>query len=204
MGNNMAAKKLIRKITCSRKYSCFVSIENVDNKPVLKFDFRIKSYQVCNYGWKEYQFPENIVINDKLYLDEELKNHLLKILSGFADTGYLENDEQQLTSRGFSYNELMDLKNRVISVQQSSANGSFIWFGCSSKIHKDAYVKEGDNLVKYEYPRGDVLVNERLHLSIPNTRKLIKAINELWKLNEVNILEKELAVNSPNKKPNKI
>jgi len=194
-------KPKINKITCCYKNPCFISMEKIDGKDVLKLDFRVTGYKVCNNGWKDYDFPKNAIINDKLYLDEQMKNQLLQAFDVFLKTGYL-NHHYPKTQRGFSYNEWMDVKGNSIHVQDSSAaSAAYIWFGGEVG---DVMIPTENGVEKYKYPEGDVLVSSRMHLSINKVKKLKEIIQKQWILNEVKKLDEALPINASTKNSLKI
>jgi hypothetical protein len=195
------AKVKINKITCCYGHPCFISIDNIDGKDVLKLDFKIKTFKVLNQGWKELPFPDNIIINDKLYLDEKMKDQLINALDVFINTGYLNNHYKK-TERGFSYNEWTDVKGNKIHIQDSSvATDAYIWFGGTVE---NVFIPTENGLEKYKFPEGDLLIEDRMHLNITKVKKLKEIIQKQWIMNEVKNLDKELPVNLKAKNKNKI
>jgi hypothetical protein len=195
------AKAKINKITCCYGHPCFISIDNIDGKDVLKLDFNIKTYKILKQGWKELPFPENIVINDKLYLDEKMKDQLINALDVFIKTTYLSTIYPK-TERGFSYNEWTDVKGNKIHIQDSSAaTDAYIWFG---GVVEDVFIQTENGLEKYKFPEGDLLIEDRMHLNISKVKKLKEIIQKQWIMNEVKNLDLALPVNSKSKKTNKI
>lgn len=185
----------MKKVTCKYGLSCQVSVEKLDNQHVLKLDFNIKEYKICiiGQGWQDYMFPENIVINDKLYLDSDTKDKLLEIFDHFIETQYLHLPDAKQNARGFSYLDLTDIKGNPISIQASSAAmESCIWFGAQIK---DICVDEGGQLVPYKFPAGDPLVSGRMHLNISKVKQLRNAIVTEWD----KFLEKEANPKQKNK-----
>lgn len=62
------------KLTCSYGKTAFISMIKENNEPIMVIDMNIKDY-VIHIGSDagEYNFPGNVVINDKLYLNQQLK-----------------------------------------------------------------------------------------------------------------------------------
>lgn len=197
------AKSKINKLTCCYKHPCFISMEKLNGKDILKLDFRIKTYKLFNpgKGWTEHNFPSNIIIKDKLYLDEKMKDQLINALDIFIKTGYLNNDYKK-TERGFSYNEWSDVKGNKIHIQDSSAaSAAYIWFGGQVE---NVFVPTENGMEEFKFPEGDVLIEDRMHLNIPKVKKLKEIIQKQWIMNEVKNLDQELPVNAPTKNKLKI
>lgn len=169
----------MKKITCTYGTKCSVSLTSLNGQDVLMLDFNIQDYKVCNSGWHDYKFPPNVAVNDKLFLNEEMKNKLVEMLDVFLETGSLDAPEMTRTNRGFGLVEPLDSMGNVISVQESSsAMQAKIWLGCSTK--NQAFVWKDKTLQPYEFERGDVLLQDRLHLNMSKARRLKTIINEVW------------------------
>lgn len=196
-------KPKISKITCCYKNPCYISMEKLDGKDVLKLDFRIKTYKILKQGegWVEHDFPPDIIINDKLYLDENMKNLLIKAFDVFIKTGYLNNVYLK-TERGFSYNDWKDLKGNTIHIQESSAaRDSFIWFGGKMK---DIFVPTESGMERFNFPQDDFVISDCMHLNITKVKKLKEIIQNQWMMNEVKNLNEELPINTQTKNKSKI
>ena len=175
----------MKKIKCTYGKTGFISMEKLDNKDVLQIDLNIKEFKILNQVWKDVNFPSNISINDKLYLDEALKDKIISLLDCFIATGYLADPDQTQTERGFSLLELKDLMGNTISIQESSsAEQAKIWFGCETK--NKAFLWENNALVPYEFPRGDILMEDRLHLNSSKAKRLKLAIESEWQNHFIN------------------
>jgi hypothetical protein len=149
---------------------------------VMKLDFNILYYRhlVKYEGWKKIDFPKNIVVNDKLYLDETLKDKVIEMLDCFIKTGSIRDVTEETTSRGFSIMELKDLKGNSISIQDSSAaTEAMIWFGCRTK--DQAFIDVNGKLENFQFPSGEVSLEERLHMNKKKARELKKIIKTEWK-----------------------
>lgn len=169
----------MKKTHTSRDTKCIISMDKLDNENILKIDFNIKNYKVCNLGWKDYDFPTNIVINDKLFLNEEMKNQLIKIFDLFLKEESLSAIATEQTARGFNMANFKDLMGSIISIQESSsAEEAKIWFGCRTK--NKAYQWVNSELSPYEYPKGDLLLDDRLHLNKDSIKSLKKKIEMVW------------------------
>lgn len=175
----------MKKIKCTYGTLCEVSVEKLNNQNVLKIDFNIKEFKVLQNGWQDFSFPSNVSINDKLYLDEALKDKVVSILDDFIKTGGIESINK--TKRGFTFLDIEDLMGNTISIQQSSsASEPKIWFG--SKTENKAYSWKNDKITPYIYPAGDVSIADRLHLNRTKAQQLKNAINNVWQL-QLNIEE---------------
>lgn len=167
-------------IKCTNGYVCKVYAESYEDKPALVIDFDIKTFKYCNYGWREEKFPEDVLesINDKLYLNSENIYELICALDIFIEHGYLGDVYPNKTSRGFAFVDLLDIKNKKISIQESS-NGDEgkIWFGCEIDEKMIGKFEDG-RYVKFKYPTGDVLVEDRLHLNKKTAQQLRLGILE--------------------------
>jgi hypothetical protein len=179
MQNIQSTSLNTQTITCSYGTPCIVSLEKNNNEKVLKLDFNIKQYKICNGGWKDFNFPEDIVINDVLYLNEEVKDNVIKVLDCFIETEYLRDVEHTSTNRGFALSEFKDMIGNTISIQESSAAmAAYIWFGCDTK--GKVFTQEGDKLVPYKYPSGDHLVSDRMHLNVAQCVELKEMLQDVW------------------------
>lgn len=169
----------MKKITCSYNTPCWISLECIDNQPILKIDFRIKEYKILQSGWKDCKFPDNIAINDKLYLTKDMYEKVVKVLDYYMENQTMGDSEVELTERGFSYLELTDLYGNSISIQESSsAISNKAWFGCQTK--NNAFIIKNGQAYPYEYPQGQVLVSDRLHLNKADWKKMRKAMVREW------------------------
>ena len=169
----------MKKITCTYGTQCSVSMDKLNGQDALVLCFNIRDYKICDSGWHDYQFPSNVTINDKLFLNEEMKNKVVEILDGFLETGYLNSFDVTHTSRGFGFIEPLDAMGNVISMQESSsAMEAKIWFGCETK--NQVYVWKDKTLQPYKFERGDILIQDRLHLNLAKARRLKTIINEVW------------------------
>jgi hypothetical protein len=171
----------MKRIKCTYGTQCSISIDTLNGNPVLKFDFDIKTYKICNQGWHEHSFPANVAINDKLFLNEEMKNRLIAMLDVFLETGYINDPELAKTERGFGFLEFKDLMGNIISIQDSSsAEQAKIWFGCETK--NKAFFWSDNKLVPYQFEKGDLLIEDRLHLNQNKVQRLKNIINQEWNL----------------------
>lgn len=172
----------MKKVKCSYSKEAFVSGEIIDNSPTLVIDFNINTYQVLgNGGWQEKHFPENIIINDKIYLNEELKDKILVMLDDFINNSALTLKEftNKKTARGFSHYETLDIKGNCISIQESSNVTPAVWFGTS--VEKEVYItNDKGELVNFELPKEEILISDRLHLREKNAVSLKKAMISEW------------------------
>lgn len=169
----------MKKITCRYGTDCWINLENIEGQKVLKLDFRIKNYKVCNNGWKEHSFPADIIVNDKLYLAEESLNRVVQVLDSFLEKGYLEDSQEQVTERGFSYLELKDLYGNVISIQNSSsAITDNIWFGCQTQ--NKAFILRNNEVSSYVFANYNPLISDRLHLNKTKVKSLKIALLKEW------------------------
>lgn len=167
---------------------------------LLVLDFSIKQYKVCSDGWKTVDFPTNIILNDKLYLDEKLQNQLITILDGFIKNGYLSMAEDK-TPRGFGYIKLRDTESNIISIQESSAAGDHkIWLGCEV----NRYLGDNNKEKCFDFNTRDFLIEDRLHLNKEGVRNLIQAMKYEWINHKVAILDKNLEKKPVNSLKNKI
>jgi hypothetical protein len=154
-------------------------MDTLNGEIVLKLDFNIKQYKVLTNGWKSHYFLPNTIINDSLYLNKDMTNKVIEILNGFQTTGELEPEGAEYTNRGFSFIKMKDLKGNLISIQKSStANESCIWFGCATK--DKVFLQENDKFTPYPFVKGEVLIEDRLHLNRSKTKILINAIKKHW------------------------
>lgn len=159
----------MKSIKCTNDYSCKIFAEKYEDKPALVIDFNIKKFKYCHqyYGWQDGKFPEDVweSINDKLYLNPENIYDVISALDIFIENGYLAEIYTNKTSRGFSYIDLKDIKGNVISIQESSsAMEGKLWFGCEVNEKMIGKFEDG-RYVKFKYPEGDILVEDRLHLN---------------------------------------
>lgn len=142
-----------------------------DGKSALKITVPFNSYLVMgDSGWKEIELPSNIVFPNTTVISEDDLPNLLGILQIFIDTYDLPEESQQ-TKRGFNY---LDFNN--LSLQKSSTDGNFLWFGFS--INKEDFkVDLGDGQLKrFEITYNEFVAPDRLHLSRANVSVLIQSI----------------------------
>lgn len=171
----------MKKIKCTYGKECLISMAKLKGEDVLKLDFNILTYEFSDPKWQSKIFQANIIINDKLFLNEDMKNKLQETLDIFIATGDLKNDEMKLTKRGFSLLESKDLNGNKISIQKSSsAMEPKIWLGCETK-NKAFFWKDND-LVPYVFEKGNILFKDRLHLNVSKAKKLKNIVNQVWDL----------------------
>lgn len=169
----------MKKITCTYGTKCSVSLDTLKGQDVLVLDFNIRNYKVCNSGWHDYKFPSSVAINDKLFLNEEMKIKVVEMLDVFLETGYLDSPDMTRTNRGFGVVEPLDAMGNIISIQESSsASQAKIWLGCATK--NQVFIWKDKTLQPYVFERGDVLLQDRLHLNTSKARRLKTVINEVW------------------------
>lgn len=171
----------MKEVTCNYGKTCFISTEEKDGQKLLKIDFNITSYKYCLQGWHEKSFPHNIVINDKLYLNEAMVEKLVLALDHFVKYGEIKISEQQKTDRGFAYGEFKDINDNVVHLQKSSAAMyDAMWFGCrtSDKI----LVNDNGHLKPYEFKETDHVVSDTLHMKQDKAQELKEAIVAQWSL----------------------
>ena len=96
------------------------------------------------------------------------------------------------TARGFSYDVFNDAKGTECSIQNSSASGSYIWFGLRRiepvieipdglKPVTCLHLKSGTE-INLELCEGDIVWNNRMHLSQINASEII-ALFEVFRNN---------------------
>lgn len=175
----------MQEITCSYNITCLISIEEINKIPLLKLDMNIRSYQVLDKSWITHNIPPGVMVDDKLYLDEEMKNKVCDILDCFIKKGSIQSSTNQITSRGFSYFEHEDKNGNIISIQDSSAASSpHVWFGL--KMNQHFFTLEGDKKVAFYIPHNNILLEERLHLNKSQAKMLKKAITVEWNFYNLN------------------
>ena len=76
---------------------------------------------------------------------------------------------------------------------------SKIWFGCVTK--NEVLLKKDNKTVLYEFPEGDVLLEDRLHLTKKQAKELKKAIKVEWDFYE---FDKKLPLKEKDNQRNKI
>ena len=168
-----------KKMKCTYDNECTIYNSVYKKESVLVFDFAIQKYKILNNGWKEYSFPPNIVINDKLFLNHSMIEELLNCLKVFVQTGSLES-YSDVTARGFNKLEFLDIRGSVISCQESSsAMEAKLWFGCTTE--NKVFTWKNGEIVPYEFEFGSsVLIHDRLHLNKRKANQLCKIISEVW------------------------
>jgi hypothetical protein len=173
----------MQEITCTHNNTFLIYTDKVQGQDVVVIDMNIKKYKNCNdkmkTGWQDIEFPSNVMIKDKIYLNESLKNEVVLILKQFIKEGYFNHDKIQQTERGFDYLNLKDIDGKEISVQNSSAATlDAIWFG--GRVDNVMIKKENGDIEPFTFPEGAILLGERLHLTKSLARQLIKSINDEW------------------------
>lgn len=171
----------MKKLTCSYGKTFKFSMTQINNEPIMVVDADIKDYIIhigANRG--TYNFPQTIVLNDKLYFNKKLKDELLETLDIFIRTTYIQNPEAEENSRGFKFLVPKDIYGNTISLQESSNVEPAIWFGVSLKT-SSALFWENNELKPFEYPSDDVMLLDRLHLKMKQAKQLKKLIINLWK-----------------------
>lgn len=168
------------KITCSYGKTAFISMIKENNEPIMVIDMNIKDYVIhIGHDSGEYNFPGNVVINDKLYLNQQLKNELLETLDEFIETTYIQNQEAKETARGFKYLDPKDIYGNTISIQESSNMDSAIWFGVSID-EKSVLVWRDGELQPFKYPSHHIMLKDRLHLKTVQAKEFREMIVSMW------------------------
>lgn len=171
----------MKKLTCS--YGNTFKFDMVEQKgePIMVIDANIKEYVIhVGHDAGTYDFPMTVVVNDKLYLNRQLKDELLETLDNFIETTYIQHPAAEKNARGFKCLNPTDIYGNTISIQESSNMVPAIWFGVDIKT--SAVLVWKDNQLKtFEYPSHDILLQDRLHLKMPQAKKLKKMIISLWK-----------------------
>lgn len=165
-------------IKCSNNDICEVSSIEVNNKAMLKLNLNIKSYQSMENGWKERKFPEEVLpsIKDKLIFDNNKIYEVLYILDTFINTGDIVLENTTYTNRGFSMIDLKDNLENKISIQKSSTmSEDELWFGTRVNKSEIGEIKDG-KFIPYKYSSSDVLISDRLLLTIEEAKKLRMAM----------------------------
>lgn len=170
----------MKKLTCSYgKTFKFYMVEE-KGEPILVVDCDIKQYVIhVGHDRGTYDFPHNVVVNDKLYLNKELKDQLLETLDTFIETTYIQHPDAQKTERGFKYLDPKDIYGTKISIQESSNIEAAIWFGVDIKT-SEVLVWKNNQLKQFEYPSLQIMLQDRLHLKMPQAKKLRKMVVNLW------------------------
>lgn len=171
---------IMKKLTCSYGRTCSLSMVDHGGIPLMLFDMAIDEY-VIHLGMDrgEYKFAGNVVLNDKLYFTREQTDNILKILDVFIKTTYLDDPDAEKTQRGFKFVNPVDAYGNTLSVQESSNVDPAIWFGVVIEP-EDVKVWCQNRLISYAYPSAHVLIHDRLHLKMPQAKKLRKIIAGLW------------------------
>lgn len=170
----------MKKLTCSYGTTCALSMVEHDGIPLMLFDMNIDEYTIHlgeNSG--VYKFAGNAVISDKRYLNKEQSELILQMLDCFIESTYLDMPEAKKTQRGFKFIENADVYGNKLSIQESSNIDPAIWFGVD--VHEDdVKVWKNNELVKFDYPSTKILIKDRLHLKLPQAKKLRKIIAGFW------------------------
>lgn len=171
----------MKKLTCSYGKTFKISMIEQKGEPIMVIDADIKDY-VIHIGSDAgtYDFPGNVVVNDKLYLNRKLKDELLGTLEEFIETTYIQNPEAKENARGFKCLNPIDIYGNTISIQESSNMDPAIWFGVNLKT-SSVLVWKDNELKPFEYPSFHVMLKDRLHLKMPQAKKFKKMIIGLWK-----------------------
>ncbi len=170
----------MKKLTCSYGKTAIISMIKENNEPIMVIDMDIKDYVIhIGHDSGEYNFPGNVVINDKLYLNEKLKNELLETLDEFIETTYIQNPEAKETARGFKHLDPKDIYGNTISIQESSNMDPAIWFGVSVKENSVLVWREGE-LKPFKYPSHHIMLKDRLHLKTAQAKKFREMIVSMW------------------------
>lgn len=184
-------------ITCSNGIKCHISFKNKDNELITVLDFKIKSYKVFNYGWHQYDYPSNIILEDKLYLNEEKLNKIINSFDNFINYGYLTEEDVK------DIEDFKDLKGNKIRLYNSSSVDAKLWFGCNIN---EAYIKVGETIEPFSHIKGEgvfgdgLLINDRLHLTESQVKRLLKTFKKAKLNHQVEILENVLQPKNSTKK----
>lgn len=180
-------------ITCSNENKCYISFKEKDNELITVLDFKVKSYKILNHGWKEYDYPDNIIIEDKLYLNEKMLNKIIDCFDNFIKYSYITQNKLD------EIENFRDLKGNKIRIYNSSSIEDKLWFGADIQV---AHIKVEDKIELYEHEKGidpfgnhkkpTLLIPDRLHLKKNNVERLLKMFNKAKVNHQVNLLEKEL------------
>jgi hypothetical protein len=177
-------------------HSCFISVERINGEKILKIDFSVKDYHILN-GVQNHKFPDNVVVNDKIYLDEKLKDKIIKDLDIFIKTENL-NIGYKTNPYGFLYNEFVDFKGNIILIEDAAIiNEPCIWLGCKSK---DVFIDNGNSIEKYNFQayQGNVIIKNKIRLSPEEAQNLKEIMQKQWIMYDVNELKESLPINSKN------
>lgn len=171
----------MKTLTCSYGKTFKISMTEQKGEPIMVIDADIKDY-VIHIGSDSgtYDFPKTVVVNDKLYLNRTLKDELLETLEEFIETTYIQNPEATENARGFKCLNPKDIYGNTISIQESSNMDPAIWFGVSLET-SSVLVWQDNQLKPFKYPSYHVMLQDRLHLKMPQAKKLKKMIINLWK-----------------------
>lgn len=174
----------MKTITCSYGKTFKLYMTEQKGEPIMVVDADIKQYVIhVGHDSGTYDFPMNIVVNDKLYLNRELKDELLQTLDTFIETTYIQDHEAQVNARGFKSLNPQDIYGNNISIQESSNMEPAIWFGVNLETN-EVLVWKDKQLKQFEYPSHQIMLQDRLHLKMPQAKKLKKMIVSLWKKHE--------------------
>jgi hypothetical protein len=156
-------QNLIDEIICANsKHKCLISVEKINDENLIKLEFNITGYQVYTNFWADYKFPLDTIINNKLYLDEKLKNEIVEALDIYAKTEYLSRKYPR-DDLGFSYNEWKDIKSNSIKVLDPGfMNASAILFGCNIK---SVLIKNGNKTEEFKFPDNYQVIGEKITLT---------------------------------------
>ena len=169
-----------------KKFKCFYgktfnfSMIKIGNQPIMVVDADIKDYiiHIGNHRGK-YNLPQTIVLNDKLYFHEKLKDKLLETLDTFIKTNYIKNPDAEETYCGFKILNLTDIYGNTISLQECSNVDPAIWFGVNLKP-SSALFWENNELKPFKLSPHSAMFSGGLHLKIKQAKKLRKLIVDLW------------------------
>lgn len=170
----------MKKLTCSYGNTVEISMLEQKNEPIMVINMNIKNY-IVHVGPDRgtYEFPLNTVINDKLYLNRLLKDQLIATLEDFIETTYLTSPEAEANNRGFKSLKPTDIYGNTISIQESSNIDPALWFGAI--VENNSVLVWKDNQLKpFVYPSDNILLHDRLHLKMPQAKKLKKLIIAMW------------------------
>lgn len=171
----------MRKLTCSYGKTFKFSMTQINGEPVMVIDADIKNYVIhIGHNSGTYDFPKTVVVNDKLYFNRKLKNELLGTLEDFIETTYIQSHEAETNSRGFKHLNPTDIYGNAISIQESSNVDPAIWFGIDLKTSSVLFWEDGE-LKSFSYPSHSVILLDRLHLKMPQAKRMKKMIESLWK-----------------------
>lgn len=171
----------MKKLTCSYGTTVEVSMLEKNGEPIMLLDMNIKDYMIhVGHDTGTYKFPPNIVINDKLYINRDMKQQLIETLEDFIKTTYLQNSYTETNQRGFKNMKPKDIYGTTISIQESSNMDPALWFGPIVR-NNEVLMWQDNKLTPFVYPSHNILINDRLHLKMPQAKKLKNMIATMWK-----------------------